>query len=161
MIDWFGVQNSAEKFYPAQSYMVEINKEARELLRAMNDRNDYRKRPRQANIVNLQNIVHNVQNRLQRHRDLVVQAMQARYPQRQNVRRFQDKSLLALVFKDGTKTYVIRRSGDVAGEYAKFWDLLADEAIFVHKKTMTVAWGPRAGESVKINEHWTSSGVRV
>ena len=140
---------------------LRINRRARDLLRAMNDRNDYRKRPPH-DIMELQTAVRNVQDRLQRSKTNVLGSVQQRFPQRTAVTRFTNRSVLELAFPDADapKVYVVRRSPDISNKYAKFWDINADSAIYIDTEDMTVAWGPLQGHKVRVNEHWTTSGLR-
>ena len=134
---------------------------ARDLLRAMNNRNNYRKRPPH-DIIELQDKVREVQGRLAQHRNAVRASWQIRRPQRTNVTRFQNKSVLELTFPEiqQNKILVVRRQTDLHPRYAKFWDVMANKPIYVDKNTMRIAWGDLEGERVRINEHWTSSGLR-
>jgi hypothetical protein len=134
---------------------------ARNLLRALRDREEYRSRPPH-NVINLQRTVRDVQTRLVSAKQRVQNAARARFaPQRRNVTRYANESVLEVEIPEaGEKMYVLRRSANKSTKYAKFWDIVANAPIYIDKATMVMSWGPHMGKVVKIHEHWTPTGLR-
>ena len=134
---------------------------AKALLTALSNRNSYRKNPPH-DIMNLQNVVRDVGNRMARSRDEVVRLAKIRSPQRRDVSRVVGQGVLELVDTvTGEVTYVVYRGpSSTSDSYDKFWDLGKNAPVYVRRRTMEVVGGDRNGHRVRVHEHWTASGIR-
>lgn len=134
---------------------VYMDEAARSYIRALNDRNSLRKQPPH-DVMNLQDKVRDVAQRLLESREAVKRAAAARYgPTQRRVVRVMPDGVYAI---DGR--LAVRRGSETP--YVGFWNLDDDGPVYLRRagKEWSIKYGPRNGSQVSLDEHWTSGGLR-
>jgi hypothetical protein len=132
-----------------------MDEAARAYVRALDDRNALRKNPPH-NVFKLQDSVRNYAQRLLDARAAVRAAASARYgPTRSGVMRTTPGGVYAFDTK-----LMVRRGSDAPA--LGFWNIESNKTVYLtpRGREWEVRYGPDAGETATLAEHWTPSGLR-